>query len=198
MNDPHERDKAAAQIDFASMRLFELTNAVINASRDVNTSLYRFSDVSLKNLLADIQKAHVDQVMAKELQVQVQFDSTVPETLEIQADNARLRFALQILYENALMYTHRGGSVLVYASIDAGANELIIQFTDDGIGIKESDLPHVFSRFFRATNARRMDTEGMGLGLYIAKDIIEKHGGRIWAESGGENKGSKFTVALTL
>ncbi len=198
MNDPIERERAGAKIDFASMRLFELTNAVINASRDVNPSVYRFASVKIHDLIADIRKAHEDQVEAKRMNVEFKFDNSVMDDFVLRADRARLQFALQILYENALMYTPAGGHVTVSVSAQSSQKEIVITFKDDGIGIKDSDISHVFSRFFRAINARRTDTEGMGLGLFIAKDIIEKHGGRIWAESDGENKGSTFSVALQM
>lgn len=192
MDNREDRAKAVDQIQFASMRLFELTSAVIGASKNTNDlALYRFGEVNLRNLIQDIDKAHKDEVSLKKLSMQFKVDDSIGT---IHADKARLQFALQIIFENSLKYTPEGGTVTV--SVTKKESEIHISFKDSGIGIRVEDVPHVFSKFFRAVNARHIDTEGMGIGLFIAKDIIEKHKGRIWAESEGENKGSTFHVVL--
>ncbi len=189
-----ERNRAVDQIQFASMRLFELTSAVIDASKNTNDlALYRFIDVDVKELIRAIDKAHKDQIVSKKLKVVYGIDEQVTT---VRADKARLQFALQILFENALIYTPESGTILI--SVKKTAAEVVIAFKDSGIGISADDITHVFSKFFRAPNARHADTEGMGIGLYIAKDTIEKHKGRIWVESEGEGKGATFNVALPL
>ena len=70
--------------------------------------------------------------------------------------------------------------------------------TDQGQGIPAEDLPRVFDQFFRTDAAAASGAKGLGLGLYIAKLLIEAHGGRVWAESGGAGQGSTFTVHLPL
>jgi hypothetical protein len=194
MDNREDRVKAVDQIQFASMRLFELTSAVIGASKNTNDlALYRFGEVNVRDLILDIDKAHRDEVDLKRLSVQFNIDESVGV---IYADKARLQFALQIIFENSLKYTPEGGSIDVAVTKNEG--EIHISFKDSGIGIRVDDVPHVFSKFFRAVNARHIDTEGMGIGLFIAKDIIEKHKGRIWAESEGENKGATFSVVLPV
>ncbi|HEY1036957.1 MAG TPA: HAMP domain-containing sensor histidine kinase [Candidatus Paceibacterota bacterium] len=194
LDSAEDRNKAVDQIQFASMRLFELTSVVIDASKNTNDlALYRFADVDVRNLITAIDKAHKDQIASKKLQVTYKLDESVTT---VWADKARLQFALQILFENALIYTPEGGSITV--GVRRTSTELIISFKDTGIGISEADITHVFAKFFRTANARHTDTEGMGIGLYMAKDTIEKHKGRIWAESEGEGKGATFSVALPL
>ena len=189
-----DRAKAVEQIQFASMRLFELTNVVIDASQTTNDLyLYHFTSVKIQDLVKEIDGSHKDQTEHKNLKVHVDIGPDVPQ---IKADKTRLQFALQILYENALIYTPTDGSVDIKVRQIGG--EVIISIRDTGIGISEEDLPHVFSKFYRSQNARHADTEGMGIGLFMAKNIIEKHNGRIWAESYGENKGSIFSVALPI
>lgn len=191
---PEERNKHVQQIQFASMRLFELTNIVIDASQNNNDLyLYHFSSVDVTDIFKEISSSHSDQIEHKLLKVHVDVGTDV---LKIKADKTRLQFALQIMYENALIYTPEGGTIEV--KIRQIGGEVIISIKDSGIGINQEDLPHVFSKFYRSQNARHADTEGMGIGLYMAKDIIEKHNGRIWAESYGEGKGSVFSVALPI
>ncbi len=189
-----ERDKAVEQIQFASMRLFELTNVVMDAAQTTNQLyLYHFTSVDLQQIIADIDKAHKDQIEQKQLKVHIDLGAGV---LHVKADKARLQFALQILFENSLIYTPVGGELEI--KVRQIGSEAIVSFIDNGIGISPEDLPHVFSKFYRSQEARHTDTEGMGIGLFMAKTIIENHSGRIWAESEGENKGSKFNVTLPI
>lgn len=188
------RNKDVDQIQYASMRLFELTNAVIDVSKDENDIyLYRFTPVRVEVMLKDLFTAHDDLIERKKLHVSFDLGDSLPT---IQADKTRVQFALQIIFENSLIYTPESGEILIKAHQVGG--EVIITFKDNGIGISPDDLPSIFSKFYRAINARHTDTEGMGIGLYMAKNIIEKHRGRVWANSLGEGKGSEFVVALPI
>lgn len=189
-----ERNKSVERIQYASMRLFELTNIVIDASQSNNDLyLYHFTSVDVSDIIKEIHLSHNDQIEHKLLKVHIDVGPNIPK---IKADKTRLQFAFQIIYENALMYTPAGGSIDVKLRQIGG--EVILSVKDSGIGINKEDLPHVFSKFYRSQNARHADTEGMGIGLFMAKNIIEKHNGRIWAESYGENKGSVFSAALPI
>lgn len=189
-----ERNKAVEQIQFASMRLFELTNIVIDASQNNNDLyLYHFTNINISDIFKEISDSHDDQISHKLLKVNVDIGPNVPK---VKVDKTRLQFALQIMYENALIYTPEGGTIEVKVRQIGG--EVIVSIKDSGIGINPEDLPHVFSKFYRSQNARHADTEGMGIGLFMAKNIIEKHNGRIWVESYGENRGSTFSVALPI
>ncbi len=192
--DQAERDKAVEQIQFASMRLFELTNIVIDASQSTNDIyLYHFTPVSIDEVMSEIRKVHEDQILHKKLKVNIDIGPDIPK---VKADKTRLQFALQILFENSIIYTLEGGEISIKVRQIGG--EVIISVRDNGIGIGEDDLPHVFSKFYRSQEARHTDTEGMGIGLFMAKNIIEKHNGRIWAESKGDNQGATFSIALPI
>lgn len=192
--DQTERDNAVEQIQFASMRLFELTNAVIDVSETNNDLLlYHFSSVDVADIVKEIDKAHQDQILHKKLNVHVDIGPDIPK---VKADKTRLQFALQILFENSLIYTPEGGTIDIKLRQIAG--EIVVSFRDTGIGINQAEIPFVFSKFYRSQNARRADTEGMGIGLFMAKNILEKHNGRIWVESQGEGSGSTFSISLPL
>jgi two-component system sensor histidine kinase BaeS len=110
-------------------------------------------------------------------------------------DSQRLTQVLLNLLANALEHTPTGGQVEV--STHRVEREVHVSVRDTGQGIPAEDLPHIFERFYRADKARSPETGGSGLGLSIARSLVEAHGGRIWAESvGGE--GSTFTFALPL
>lgn len=192
--DKAQKDKIIEQIQFASMRLFELTNTVIDVSRDnADDYLYRFNYGKVQLILESLYKTHEDLITHKNLHVTLEIEPKIPEVV---IDKTRLQFALQILFENALIYTPEGGSITI--KLRRRSEDIECTIKDSGIGISPLELESVFSKFYRTQNARHADTEGMGIGLFMAKSIIEKHGGKIWAESEGEGRGSTFNFTLPL
>lgn len=115
---------------------------------------------------------------------------------DIQGDEDRLTQVLTNLIGNALQYTPGGGQVTVTAHRVGG--EIRVAVKDDGIGIPAEDLPHLFDRFYRVDKSRSRAGGGSGIGLTIAKHLVEAHGGRIWVESVGAGQGSAFTFSLPI
>jgi two-component system phosphate regulon sensor histidine kinase PhoR len=116
----------------------------------------------------------------------------VPDVLAALADEDHVSRALGNLLHNAIKFTPPGGKIRVSARPYEG--DVLIEVADTGPGIPADDLPRVFERFFRGDRSRQGG--GTGLGLAVAKHVVEAHGGRIWAESQGAGKGSRFTFAL--
>jgi histidine kinase len=113
------------------------------------------------------------------------------------ADEDRLTQVLTNLLGNALAYTPAGGEVSVSAQRVGG--EVRVSVKDSGVGIPPEHLTHIFDRFYRVDKSRsRGAGGGSGIGLTIARRLVEAHGGRIWAESEGENKGSVFIFTLPV
>ena len=110
---------------------------------------------------------------------------------KLEADSERIFRVLSNLLGNAIKFTPEGGNITVRAQ--RCADELWITVIDTGPGIPADELPHVFDRYWKARPASQ---SGTGLGLYIAKGIVEVHGGRIWAES--SNCGARLTFTLPL
>lgn len=192
--DQLERDRDVEQIQYASMRLFELTNIVIDVARDDDDSyMYRYERINLGDVMTEMLAGHQIQIKHKRQKVNLEIEQNLPQ---IKVDKTRMQFAIQILFENALIYTPDEGQITV--SIKKINEEVIFSVKDTGIGIDPIEIPHLFTKFYRTANARRTDTEGMGIGLFMTKNIIMKHGGRIWAESEGEGKGSTFIFALPI
>lgn len=115
------------------------------------------------------------------------------QQLIVEGNPPLLARALDNLVENAIKYTPPGGRVTVSAGCQQG--EVIVSVSDNGPGISEQDLPRVFEKFFRARE--HQDHTGTGLGLAIVRSIVERHGGRVWAES-QTSRGSIFSIALPL
>lgn len=113
----------------------------------------------------------------------------------VSAHPDRIRAAITVLVENALKYNTKNGTVTVELATDGDAAHLTVR--DTGVGISEEDRKHLFEKFYRAESAKRVDPNGAGLGLYLAKKIVTAHGGRIWAES-ISGRGSAFHITLPL
>jgi signal transduction histidine kinase len=180
-----------AYITSANLKLIELTDLLITVSDAENTSYsYKFERVDLSQI--------VDEVISS-LQVQIQSRKTkLTKNLEpgllASLDERRMRFVLQTLIENAVNYTPIGGDIVVTAKREGALCQFSVK--DTGIGIAKAELPLLFSKFYRGKKAMLTDTEGMGIGLYIAKEIVSQHNGRVWAESEGEGTGSTFSFTL--
>ena len=132
--------------------------------------------------------------MISKKQVKIAFENRadVPRVL---VDGSKMRAVLQNVLENAVKYTPSGGSVTIGFKTVEGFVEVYVR--DTGIGIPKEDEKKIFNRLFRAQNAIKVVTDGSGLGLFIAKGIIEKHDGRIWFES-KLNEGSTFSFTIPM
>jgi signal transduction histidine kinase len=113
----------------------------------------------------------------------------------VSADSEKLRQAFQNLIDNAIRYTPKG-EIKVWCEIRG--NHIITAVSDTGIGMSKDDLTRIFERFSRGKASSHHHTEGAGLGLYIARKIVEAHKGKMWAQSEGPGKGSTFFVELPL
>ena len=113
----------------------------------------------------------------------------------LRADPDRMGQVLANLLANALRHTPPGGEVTV-CTRPAGSSGVEIKVSDDGEGIADEDLPHLFERFYRGDPARSSDGTGSGIGLTISRAIVEAHGGALVAESAGAGHGAAFVVHL--
>jgi signal transduction histidine kinase len=150
----------------------------------------RREPTDLAELTRDAVAGFESQVKEKEIRLELY----LTEIEEVNVDPQRVREVLLNLISNAVRYTPPGGVVKVgFTGSASGPEENAIVFVEDnGPGIEAADLPHVFERFYKSS-----DSGGMGLGLSIAKYLVEAHGGKIWAES-EVGKGTKISFTLPL
>jgi PAS domain S-box-containing protein len=128
-------------------------------------------------------------------QIQLEFKKPFTKAPKIMLDVEKIKLAIQNLIGNAIRYTPQGGMVTISLKHDKKEVEMLVK--DTGIGIPQDQQQKIFTKFFRSQNAVRMETEGSGLGLFITKNIVEAHGGRIWFES-EEGKGTTFHMAVPI
>lgn len=175
-------------------RMIMLINDMLGADRiDSDKLKYNFIPAHIGDLVDNILFELTAAVKKKKLRVNfINNNRNLPHVL---VDNEKMRAAIQNLLENAIKYTLEGGQIDIDFIVLEGF--LQVSIADTGIGIPPADQKSIFNRFFRARNALKVETDGSGLGLYIARGIIEKHGGKIWfnSESG---KGTTFYFTIPI
>ncbi len=188
-----EQKKALAEGNMANDRMVALIADLLNVSRiEEGRFALKFSMVRLSEMINNIIKSLDGKAKNKNIKLSFIGGGNLP-ILKIDTD--KFYIALENLIENAIKYSPLGSNVKIEAE---RIKDLIeIRIKDEGIGIPETEQANMFTRFFRGSNAKQKHTDGSGLGLYIAKNIIEKHDGRIWFES-EEDKGTTFFIRLPL
>ena len=148
--------------------------------------------VSIARIIEEVAGSFADMASRRNITLKAELDR---DELFVEADGSKISIALSNLVKNSIMFTDDGGHIFV--SGQAVPGYVKVSVTDDGIGIPSRDLPRVFERFFQSESHLTRRHGGMGLGLSVAKVMIEMHGGRIWAES-VEGKGSSFSFLLPI
>lgn len=177
-------------------RMINLINDLLDVTR-IEEGKYLYKPV-LSNLELVIQfviNSHQDQLNRKKLKLEFKkLKNKIPQVL---IDVEKIRLAIDNLLENSIRYTPEGGKIII--TLDCSDEKQEVEFTiqDTGVGIPKDQQGRIFSKFFRGANVIRMETEGSGLGVFLAKNIIEAHGGKIWFES-EEGKGTTFYFSLPI
>jgi len=145
---------------------------------------------SLRRCLFNALAAVQSQAQGKSITVSPRIDPAVDE---IFGEALLIEETLTNLLFNAVKYTPPGGRVRL--EVRPNGTAIDVSIADTGIGIPEADLPHIFEEFFRAANARAVERDGAGLGLAFARQVIERHGGQVWARN---NPDAGATFGFTL
>ena len=176
-----------------SMRLKEIIDSIANMDNvQRGVASLRRSTISIKRMVEEAVDSFQQEALKKHIILQVDPPSA---DMIVEGDSAKISIALNNLVRNAITFTDVGGNVRITAERTPGY--IKVSVIDDGIGIPARDLPHIFERFYQVESHLTRKHGGMGLGLSVAKVMIEMHGGRIWVES-VEGKGSCFSFILPL
>ena len=153
---------------------------------------YQFENVNLTEFMDEALTAAG--LLAKEYKVKLYFDRTT-EALIARIDPQKLTLVLNNLIDNAIKYNIENGEVVVKLERLPDKPFVQISVKDTGVGIPAEEINKLFSKFYRGSNVMKFNTTGSGLGLYITKNVIQRHGGEIWAES-TLGRGSAFYFTL--
>ncbi len=188
-----EQDKLleyASAINVEARRLADLINDFLDLQRiESGREVFHPTYGDLAALIRDVvSKLQIDERFSIRLDL-----NPVPR---VSFDGNRVRQVLLNLLSNAFKYSPDGGQIVL--SLRQEGNEVVFSIRDQGVGITPDEMNQLFERFYRGDVAERFRIRGTGLGLALCRQIIDAHGGRIWAESGGLNQGATFNFALPV
>jgi two-component system, OmpR family, phosphate regulon sensor histidine kinase PhoR len=189
-DDPEAGRRFAERIGREAERLDALVRDLLDLSR-VERGTLDVEPVDLVGLAKEVVGGYADRAEERRIKLR----SELQPNVAMRGDRAQLGLLLSNLVDNAVRYTPARGTVCV--RLDAGESRAVLQVTDTGEGIPESELPRVFERFYRVDKARARQTGGTGLGLAIVRHVAESHGGAVKVDS-ELGRGTTFTVTLPL
>lgn len=175
-------------------RMIYLINDLLNVSRiEEGRYIYKTTLTGLEVIVQSVIDSLKEAIERKG--IKLSFRKPDRQLPLVSVDVEKITLAIQNILDNAVRYTPKGGQVTI--SLAYGKKEIECSISDNGVGIPKNQQKRVFQKFFRGTNVVRKDTEGTGLGLFIAKNIIDAHGGKIWFSS-EEGKGTTFYWTLPI
>src|SRR3989344_2349687 len=187
-----EQKKYLEEIYHGNGRMVDLVNTLLDVSRlELGTFIFESKPTDIVKLAQSVIDEQKLQIYDKKIKFLPSFANNIPA---VHVDPKLLRMVIQNLLINAVKYTPDGGKITTSIFLD-DSNSVLFKISDTGYGIPENQQYKIFTKLFRADNVIGKDTEGTGLGLYIAKSIVEQAKGKIWFES-NENIGTTFYVSL--
>jgi two-component system sensor histidine kinase VicK len=175
-------------------RMIKLVNSLLIVSRlEEGRFVYKFSEIQIENLIQEIIENFKIQIKNKA--IGCVFSKPKIPLSKIKADLEKIQIVLENLIDNAIKYTPQNGKIII--SLKENNNKIEVSIKDSGMGISKENRERLFTKFFRSAEALKIETSGSGLGLFIAKNIIEAHKGQIWMKS-KEGRGSTFYFTLPI
>jgi len=183
----------------STQRMIAIINDLLNVDyMEIDHADYNFLPVDLPALIESVLFEFTNQAESKKITLKFNKPPSAPPP--VLADPIKVSMVLENLIDNAIKYTPRTGQVTVSVSdarMNSARGDLEVVVSDNGIGIPPAERDKIFHRFFRGSNATKVQTDGTGLGLFISRDIVEKHGGAVWFES-AVGQGTQFHFTLPL
>ncbi len=175
-------------------RIISQINSLLNVS-EIEKGLfkYKFKFELFEDIVAEVVQ-NMNQ-FARDREISLKYQEPVSPLPKVRIDKEKISLAIHNLIDNAIRYTPKGGKVTL--GLDRKGEYLIFSIRDTGIGIPQTEGERIFTKFFRGKKAMKIHTEGTGLSLFVVKNIVEKHSGRIWFES-KEDEGSTFYFKLPI
>lgn len=188
-----EQEEYLINIDKSNERMIKLVSDLLNVSRiESGRIIIDPKPTNLHKLVNSVIKESSVLAKSKDIKVTQSLYSKIPK---IKIDPTLIQNVYLNLVTNAIKYSNRGGQVTIFVS--KKDDYIVSQVADDGIGIPKQDQSRVFEKFYRSANARDIESDGSGLGLYLARAIIESSGGKIWFKS-IEGKGTSFFFTIPI
>lgn len=187
-------EDALERVFLSANNLTKLVSELLDLSRiEAGTTKYDFKKIYFDDVIEDVIKELTE--VAKARRIEIQFKNENRKTFAVWGDAAKLHEVVINLLDNAIKYSKIGPIIAV---LKPRSQRLMFAVRDKGLGIHKEEVSKLFQKFGRTEIAKKERPDGMGLGLYFVKRIIDDHKGRIWVESEGVGKGSTFYVELPV
>lgn len=188
-----EQKKYLEKTNLSNERMINLVDDLLNLSRiEEGKYIYKTSIVSMKNMLNSVLKSVEIRAREKSIGILSKEIGGLPDMV---VDEEKIKLVMQNLIENAINYSHKNSKIEVSVMNRKKDKKIVFSVKDFGIGIPPEQKDRIFTKFFRAENAIKAETVGSGLGLFINKNIIEAHKGKIWFDS-TVGKGTIFNFSI--
>ncbi|PIR72667.1 MAG: hypothetical protein COU42_00350 [Candidatus Nealsonbacteria bacterium CG10_big_fil_rev_8_21_14_0_10_36_24] len=189
-----EQKKLIEKAHKTNDKAIRLVNDLLNVAEiEEGRYLSKLVLLNIEDLIQSIIEEYKEQI--KEKKIKFEFKKPEEQLPKTMVDVEKTKIAVRNILDNALRYTLPKGKISIFVKKEE--KNIEVQIQDSGLGIPLNEQDKIFTKFFRGSNIMRIDTEGTGLGLYIAKNIIEAHRGIIWFES-EEGKGTTFYFTLPI
>ncbi len=187
----NEKNLFLQNINNNVMNILNIIDVLVGIKDINNTSTYYFEATSIREIIEESIKKYREKINKKTISFQI---SNLKDIPLLTIDLKKISFVFDTLIENAIFYTNKNGKILI--DCISGPNKLTFFISDTGIGLNFWDKIKIFSKFYRGEKAKLLNTDGLGLRLYLSKKIIKRHHGKIYARSNGQNEGSTFFIEL--
>ncbi|OGF77319.1 hypothetical protein A3F23_00500 [Candidatus Giovannonibacteria bacterium RIFCSPHIGHO2_12_FULL_43_15] len=187
---------ALRKIYISNETLINLVGDFLNLSRIESGKMkYMFEPTQAEEMIQSVYEEFMEVV--KEKKLELRYEKPAGPLAKAMLDKDKFRQVIMNLVDNAIKYTPEGSVTLKLEEekTETGKN-ILFSVSDSGVGMSTEDLAGIFKRFSRGEGGSKVNTNGLGLGLYLAKRIVTDHGGEIWATSDGPGKGSTFWVRV--
>ena len=188
-----ERMLYLQNLNNATERVMEIVDLIAGIKNIKNISSYNFEATSLRDILENSISKHREGINKKNITFQVPTFKDIPL---ITIDLKKITLVIDALLENAVMYTSQNGKIFIECIFDH--KKITFYVGDNGFGLSQWDKRRIFSKFFRSKSAVLAYPDGMGLRLYLSKQIAKRHHGRLYVKSAGLNKGATFILELPI
>lgn len=178
----------------ATDKLLEIVDLIVGSKDIRNIHEYSLQQTSFRNIVEESIKRYREDINKKNIAFKVSLFNDIPL---LSLDIKKISFAVDTIVENAIIYTPKDGGIIIDCVLKSN-NKLLFYVADTGIGLSFYDKMKIFGKFYRSAKAVSCYPDGMGLRLYLSKQIIKRHNGQIYAKSKGKDKGTVFFIELPI
>ncbi len=194
-----DQEKFLSKALTSTERVISIVNDLLKIDLvDENNEIYNFKSTDLSKLAEEVSFEFTNQLETKQIKLNINKPKALLPDIELEPN--KIRMVLENILDNAIKYTPKGGTVELKISderLNSAEPTVVVSVTDSGIGIPLEETDKIFQKFFRAGNAIKAEPDGSGLGLFLARDMVEKHGGSIWFKT-DPGRGTTFSFSLPL